>query len=198
MKSTLSNYYDILNLRSSLQFPRSSYRAGYHRIPCLDRFYICSTPPHLGDIVGQYNMSYHFYADDTQFICLSILSVGMIKLILSQVESCVRDIDRWMSWNKLKLNRDKTELLVISSKYWPRPSLDSILVGDHRVNRSDKARNIGVVFDETLSLDEHVSSVCKSALFNVWNIAKIRMYLTSESTKTLVHAYVKAVFNWVS
>ena len=94
------------------------------------------------------------------------------------------------SCNKLKLNRDKTELLVISSKYRPRPSLDSILVGDHRVNRSDKARNIGVAFHETLSLDKHVSSVCKSALFHLWNIAKIRMYLTSESTKTLVHAYV--------
>ncbi|CAH3030020.1 unnamed protein product, partial [Porites evermanni] len=31
---------------------------------------------------------------------------------VSQVESCVRDIDHWMSCNKLKLNRDKTELLV--------------------------------------------------------------------------------------
>ena len=88
------------------------------------------------------------------------------------------------------LSQYKKELLVISSKYRPRPSLDSILVGDHRVNRSDKAWNIGVAFDETLSLDKHVSSVCKSALFHLWNIAKIRVYLTSESTKTLVHAYV--------
>ena len=64
------------------------------------------------------------------------------------------------------------------------------MVGNHRVNRSDKARNIGVAFDETLSLDKHASSVCKSALFHLWSIAKIRMYLTSESPKTLVHAYV--------
>jgi len=41
-----------------------------------------------------------------------------------------------------------------------------------------------------MSLDKHVSSVCKSALLNLWNIAKIKMYLTSESTKTLVHGYV--------
>ena len=40
------------------------------------------------------------------------------------------------------------------------------------------------------ALDKYVSSVCKSALFHLWNIPKIRMYLTSESTKTLVHAYV--------
>ena len=34
---------------------------------------------------------------------------------------------------KLKLNRDKTELLVINSRYLPRPSLDSIVVGNCRV-----------------------------------------------------------------
>ena len=85
-------------------------------------------------------MGYHFYADDTQ-LCLSFnsLSGNDQAYSVTQVESCVRDMDRWMSCNKLKLNRDKTELLVISSKYRPRPSLDSIVVGDHRVNRSDKA-----------------------------------------------------------
>ena len=118
--------------------------------------------------------------NELECIFLKCLLCGLSSLTISTS----------MSRNKLKLNRDKTELLVISSKYRPRSSLDSILVGDHRVNRSDKARNIGVAFDETLSLDKHVSSVCKSALFHLWNIAKIRMYLTSDSTKTLVYAYV--------
>ena len=95
-----------------------------------------------------------------------------------------------MARNKLKLNRDKTELLVISSKHRPCPSLDSILAGDYRVRPSNTARNIGVVFDQTLSLEEHVISVCKSALFHLRNIFKIREYLTVESTKALVHAFV--------
>ena len=128
--------------------------------------YLLYTSP-LGDIVRQYSMGYHFYADDTQL---------------------------YLSFNSLS-GDDRDD------QYRPCPSLDSILVGDHRVKRSDKARNIGVVFDETLSLDKHVSSVCKSALFHLWNIAKIRMYLTSESTETLVHAYVTCRLdncNWPS
>ena len=145
----------------------------------------------LGDIVRQYNMGYHFYADDTQlYLSFNSLSGDDQAYSVAEVESCIRDIEHWMSHNKLKLNRDKMELLVISSGYRPCPSLDSILLGNHHGNLSDKARNIGVAFDETLSLDKHVSSVCKSALFHLWNIVKIRMYLTSESTKTLVHAYV--------
>ena len=45
-------------------------------------------------------------------------------------------------------------------------------------------------FDQTASLDGHVKSVCKSALFHLRNIAKIREYLNVESTKSLVHAFV--------
>ena len=56
---------------------------------------------------------------------------------------------------------------------------------------SVSARNIGVVFDQTLSLEKHVNSFCKAALFHLRNIAKIREYLTVDNTKILaVHAFV--------
>ena len=73
--------------------------------------YLLYTSP-LGDIVRQYNMGYHFYADDTQlYLSFSSLCGDDQAHSVALVESCVRDIDRWMSRNKLKLNRDKTELL---------------------------------------------------------------------------------------
>ena len=136
-------------------------------------------------------MGFHFYADDTQlYLSFNSLSADDQVSSVSRVESCVREIDNWMTRNKRKLNRDKTELLVISSRYRPRPSLDSIVVGNCRVCPLISARNIGVVFDQTLSLEKHVNSVCKVALFHLRNIAKIREYLTVDNTKILVHAFV--------
>ena len=56
----------------------------------------------LGDIVRQYNMGYHFYAGDTQlYLSFNSLSGDDQAYSVSQVESCVRDIDRWMSCNYL-------------------------------------------------------------------------------------------------
>ena len=75
-------------------------------------------------------------------------------------------------------------------KHRPCPLLDSILVGECRVCPSNMARNIGVVFDQTLSLDKHLNLVCKSTLFHLRNIVRIREYLTVDSTKALVHAFV--------
>ena len=152
--------------------------------------YLLYTSP-LGDIVRRYNMGFHFYADDTQlYLSFNTLNEEDRVCIVAQVESCVRDIDHWMASNRLKLN-DKTELLVISSKYQlSRPLLDGISVGGYRISPTDSAKNIGVVFDQTTSLDGHVKSVCKSALFHLQNIAKIREYLNVKGTKSLVHAFV--------
>ena len=149
-KSYLSDRTNFVSIHGA-RYVTSSLSCGVPQGSVLGLIlYLLYTSP-LGDIVRQYSMGYHFYADDTQlYLSFNSLSGDDQAYSVAQVESCVRDIDRWMSCNKLKLNRDKTELLVISSKYRPCPSLDSILVGDHRVKRSDKARNIGVVFDETL------------------------------------------------
>ena len=51
------------------------------------------------------------------------------RLSRSRAEHCVAEIDRWMTNNKLKLNEDKTELLVISHKYRSRPLVTSTQVG---------------------------------------------------------------------
>ena len=47
----------------------------------------------------------------------------------SRVEHSVADIDRWMTNYELKLNEDKTELLVMSFKYRSFPMVTSIQVG---------------------------------------------------------------------
>ena len=62
------------------------------------------------------------------------------------VELCVKDIGDWMLRNKLKLSQDKNELLVIISKYRPRPLLDYIRVGEEAITSNKQARNVGVGF----------------------------------------------------
>ena len=85
-----------------------------------------------------------------------------------------------MSLNKLELNKDKTELLYLYSHnsytYTIQPSLCS--------------RNIGVVFDSTMSMLPHVNSVCKSAFYHLRNISRIRKLLSTKTTETLVHAFI--------
>ena len=48
--------------------------------------------------------------------------------------------------NNFKLNRDKTEAIIIISRYHPQPPLESLQVGNVTVAATSSACNLGVIF----------------------------------------------------
>ena len=144
--------------------------------------YFLYTSP-LSDIVKKFNLSYHFYADDSQlYLSLQPTTPGNGDLAVSNIERCVLEIDHWMLVNRLKLNKDKTELLVISAKHLPVPIVQEISVVSETIRSSQKARNIGVTFDNHFLFNDHVVSICKSSFYHLRNISYIRKYLSSTTT----------------
>ena len=108
----------------------------------------------------------------------------------SLIQVCIKDISVWMTSNRLKLNSEKTKLLLIGSQFRPKPHLPPFDIGGELVRASDSARNIGVVFDSCMKYEAHVTSVCRASFFHIRNLARIRKYLSSDSTKILVHAFI--------
>ena len=98
--------------------------------------------------------------------------------------------------NMLKLNHNKTELAVISSKYKTRPSVTSIQVGEETISHQSTVQNLGVIFDQTMSFNDQISKICKSSHYHLRNIGKIRKYLDESSTETLIHAFVTSKLDY--
>ena len=92
--------------------------------------------------------------------------------------------------NKLKLNTDKTELAVFYSKFCAKPDLFTIKIEDQIILPKKVLKNIGAIFDETVSMLPQVDSICKSAFFHLRNISRIRKYLSRTATERLIHAFV--------
>ena len=76
------------------------------------------------------------YADDTPLTSESS-SAELAKLAVE--DYCVRDIDAWMTVNKLKMNRDKTELVVLNASHRQPSPLTSISVCDEVISKSSVA-----------------------------------------------------------
>ena len=66
----------------------------------------------------------------------------------------------------LKLNRGKSELLVIGPKHKVNPPIKGIYVADDYIEASSRARNIGVIFDSHVDLEKHVMN-CKMAFYHL-------------------------------
>jgi len=144
----------------------------------------------LGDIVRKHGLQFHIYADDTQlYLAFNPLTPGSIEDVKTRVENCVKEIKEWMAKNFLKLNDDKTELILMR-KHTLKESELVIRIGDHEVTPSTEARNLGVIFDSICNMEKQVSAVCRSAFYQIWNIGSIRRYLDQQATATLIHALV--------
>ena len=151
--------------------------------------FVMYTRPLLSLIDSQCVLNQSF-ADDTQ-ICNSI-APSQIGSTVQDVKNCISSVKVWMGHNKLKLNDDKTEVLLIQTKnsFKSCESPSSLRVGNEDIPFSASARYLGYIISDNMSLDTHVMSVCRSAYCAIRQISSIRRFLTTDATKILVCAFV--------
>jgi hypothetical protein len=143
------------------------------------------------DIAKRHGISIHQYADDTQLYLA--LDFDKQEEAVAQMEACIQDIRTWMKQNKLKLNDKKTELLIIApARQTQKVSIDMIKIGDSEVKTAAKAKNLGVTFDNTMCLHDHVTSIVRSCNFQLRLIGQARKYLTKDAAEKVLHAFISS------
>ena len=94
------------------------------------KIYCMYTKP-VSDIIKRHGLSHHSYADYTQLYMTMDHYNNNWRDGLARIQLCVSEIKEWMNQNMLKLNDDKTELIVFTSKYKQDLYNDlSITIGD--------------------------------------------------------------------
>ena len=85
--------------------------------------------------------------------------------------------------NKLQLNPNKTEMILITSKH-NQKSLSvpfSVDLNETSIPLSSTVRNLGVTLDQNLSFQQHVSHTCQICYFEWRRINFIRHYLSQDA-----------------
>ena len=94
-----------------------------------------------------------------------------------------------MKSNKLKLNEDKTEAMLIGTKSKCNAALKkaskSLEVGGNDIFFRDHVKNLGVHLDPQLGMKKHVSNICRSAYLEIRRVGKIRKFLTVKTATRL-------------
>ena len=71
-------------------------------------------------------------------------------------------------------------------------SLSSFCVDETPVTPVSSVRNIGVMFDNSMSMKSHDSHVCRVVSFHLRNIGRARKFLTQNACEQLVHSLVSS------
>jgi hypothetical protein len=158
------------------------------------KHYIMYTKP-VRAICKRHGLLHHFYADDSQlYLSFKPIDTVTTNEAVQRIENCLADIFAWMHSNMLKLNADKTELIVFAPKQTSKHMVDisniSINVGDSTAQSKTCVRNLGAMFDSNMDMELQVNSVCRAAYAQLRKIGHIRRYLTNDATKSLVNSLV--------
>lgn len=144
----------------------------------------------LSDIFAKWGVSFHSYADDTQIYVPFQPGVDEDQ-VLRKLINCINEVRIWMAKFFLKLNDDKTDFILIGNNcFLSKVSTEYLTVGDHLVPVSDSVKNIGASFDSSLSMETEVKQKCKSAWWQLYQISKIKSFLTVDQLKTVTVSLV--------
>ena len=129
---------------------------------CLGPLLFSAYASKLFEVIKLYLPNAQAFADDTQ-LYLSFNSDNSLyeAEAVHAMKQCIRAIRAWMQSDKLKLNENKTEVMLIGTRQQlSKVNLGTLTVGDTSVAIVNKARNLGVWFGSQLNFHVHITKTC--------------------------------------
>ena len=113
------------------------------------------------------------------------------SVLTAEVEKCMDEIIKWSCEHYMKINPDKTEILLLRP-----PTLNNeviingILYREQCIRFSDSVKNVGVYIDNNMNMDKHVNTVVSHCYKILKDIGRIKRFLSRQRLEQLIHAII--------
>ena len=135
------------------------------------------------------------YADDTQVLVSG--QTDDLKSLISRMEASLSSLCDWLCVHGLKLNVNKTQLIVFGSRPNLRKVPDfSVTLHDSVLQPREEVLNLGVTFDSALSWEAHVSKLSRRCTGLLIGLSHVRNSLPDGVIKILVTTLVISRINY--
>ena len=127
----------------------------------------------LSAIIDSHSIIHHSVADNIR-LQMSASHDGISELLHS-IQSCISYVKAWATANMLKLNDNKTEFMLVTSKCTKHlHSLPtSITIGNAQIPFKQSVNKLGFALDCHLTMNAHVTNIARTCYFErmdvVWH-----------------------------
>ena len=188
----LTDRCQLINIQGKLSVPLSLLYGVPQGSILGPLLFILYTSP-LSELIKKCeSLKHHLYADDTQIY--TSFNTSNMNSKMSDLQSTLISVQDWMFANKLKLNPDKTEFMLLGNKAQQNkvaPSFPIDILGNSIVPAA-KAKNLGVTFDPALNYSLHINNIVKVCNYFIKDIRRIRKHLDMDTAIALANALVSS------
>ena len=111
----------------------------------------------------------------------------------------IEELERWMSSNRLKLNKNKTQFMWLGSRRQitkAHMQCQTLTLDGIKIEFCTELVCIGVVFYPELTFAVHIRRLAGKCFYHRWQLRTVRWTLTIDAAKTLVHAFITSRVNY--
>ena len=141
-------------------------------------------------IIDSHSIIHHSFADRLQLQMSA--SPDRTSELLHSMQSCIRDVNAWATANMPKIDDDKTEPMLVTSKRTKHLHIlpTSITICNAQIPIKQSVKNLGLQFDSHLTTNAFVSNIARTGYFELRRLSSIRIFHACTATSTLVSAFV--------
>ena len=146
----------------------------------------------LLDISAAFDNIHHLYADHTQIFLA--LHHRNFNSSFAELTECLTCVQKWMDIMKLKLNPEKTELIIIGD----RQSRESFILKfpthllGTSVSPTDTVKNLGVTFDFGNTFTSHITRICPACYYHLKDLRRIHKFLSVKTAALLANSMISS------
>ena len=144
---------------------------------------------YLSKLLQSYTLlKYNIYADD---IVLHTFATNSTQN--NYFQDCIDSTTNWLTNNNLLINSNKIKLINISRT---RTAFPNIYIGTDNITPITSTKYLGITISQDLSTEIHVKDILKSASYNVYNLKKIRPFISLNTAKILSNSLIISKLNY--
>ena len=139
---------------------------------------------YINDLPRASKFKTYLFADDA---CLSMSSTSMTDLQV-QANQELDKISDWMSRNKLCLNYEKTVFFTLTKRKLSTKL--TLMIDNNLIKEVAKTKYLGVIVDNKLSWEHHISSASNKMAKGSWAISCVKKYVDLQTLKMLYFSLI--------
>ena len=138
----------------------------------------------------------NMYADDTSISYAS----NEINELFNEIKGELDLVSSWMRQNKLSLNAEKSEFMLIGHPKQLNKAKDfpDLEVDDQKLCRAQKTKYLGVIIDESMNWEEQLKTVKRKIKNGLGAMFKLKNILSQKQLATVYRALIESHLRYCS